>query len=341
MAGTEATRRAFGAWLKETRLQRGLTQQQAADAADIARQQWIRLENGESGTRADTLKKIAAALQVEVNEVYARAYGAGARAENKDEAPLAAVSGSLSERLPAAQSRVYDALRRRERVVQMVEDRGRMVFLTLLDPATGTVDRQPFSREALSARFQPVGGGTGYLQRDATLTRLIAEAVRLRHAYLFNPVFATETSLIDPLPHQLIAIYGVPGRPGLLSYPRLRFLLADDAGAGKTIMAGLYIREMLLRRLIRRILIVTPAGLVGNWEKELRSLFRLRFRILESGELRNADAEQLSEDQYSQCILSLDTLRQPRVQTLLEKACPTIWLSLMKPTSFRRGGTRT
>ena len=321
MTGQETTRRAFGAWLKETRRQRGLTQQQAAEASEIARQQWIRLENGESGTRADTLKKIASALEVDVNEVYARAYGGGVRVDNAEVSPLTA-SQLLSTELPTQQSRVYDTLRRRERVVQRVEDRGRMVFLTLLDPASGTVERQPFSREALNARFQPVGGGAGFLRRDASLTRLIAEAVRLRHAYLFNPVSATETSLIDPLPHQLIAIYGVPGRPGLLSYPRLRFLLADDAGAGKTIMAGLYMREMLLRRLIRRILIVTPAGLVGNWEKELRSLFRLRFRILESGELRNADPEQLSEDRYSQCIISLDTLRQDRIQALMDDALP-------------------
>src|SRR5579864_2428202 len=112
---------------------------------------------------------------------------------------------------------------------------------------------------------------------DARIVALVAEAMRLRHAYLFNPVFATETSLIDPLPHQLVAVYGLPaddahpqGIPGMLTHSRLRFLLADDAGAGKTIMTGLYIREMLLRRLVRRILIVPPAGLVGNWERELR-----------------------------------------------------------------------
>ena len=90
----------------------------------------------------------------------------------------------------------------------------------------------------------------------------VAEAHRLGHGYLFNPAFATETSLIDPLPHQRIAVY-----ERMLPLPRLRFLMADDAGAGKTIMAGLYIREMLARRLIRRVLIVAPAGLVGNWER--------------------------------------------------------------------------
>jgi len=65
----------------------------------------------------------------------------------------------------------------------------------------------------------------------------------------------------------------------MLAVPRLRFLLADDAGAGKTIMGGLYVREMLTRRLIRRIIIVPPAGLIGNWESELRKLFGLRFKL--------------------------------------------------------------
>ena len=66
----------------------------------------------------------------------------------------------------------------------------------------------------------------------------------------------------------------------MLKQPRLRFLLADDAGAGKTIMSGLYIREMLSRRLLRRILIVPPAGLIGNWRRELLKLFNLPFRIV-------------------------------------------------------------
>jgi transcriptional regulator with XRE-family HTH domain len=98
----------------------------------------------------------------------------------------------------------------------------------------------------------------------------IAEATRLTYGHLFNPAFATEISLIDPLPHQRIAVY-----EHMLGLSPLRFLLADDAGAGKTIMTGLYLREVLARRLIRRVLVVPPAGLVGNWEREMRKLFRL------------------------------------------------------------------
>src|SRR5256885_13876260 len=72
----------------------------------------------------------------------------------------------------------------------------------------------------------------------------------------------------------------------MLKEHRLRFMLADDAGAGKTIMTGLYIREMLTRRLITRVLIVPPAGLVGNWEHEMRTLFNLPFRIITGADAR-------------------------------------------------------
>src|SRR6266699_3880207 len=105
---------------------------------------------------------------------------------------------------------------------------------------------------------------------DPEVVRVVAEGERLAFGHLVNPAFAVETALIDPLPHQRIAVY-----QNLLPQTRLRFLLADDAGAGKTIMAGLYIREMLTRRLIRRVLVVPPAGLVGNWESELAKLFGL------------------------------------------------------------------
>ena len=107
---------------------------------------------------------------------------------------------------------------------------------------------------------------------DPEIVRVIAEGERLRYGHLFNPSFATEISLIDPLPHQRIAVY-----EHMLKQTRLRFLLADDAGAGKTIMAGLYIREMLVRRLFHRVLIVPPAGLVGNWQREMHALFSLPF----------------------------------------------------------------
>lgn len=129
----------------------------------------------------------------------------------------------------------------------------------------------------------------------------LAEGERLSFGHMFNPVFATEISQIDPLPHQRIAVY-----ESMLKQFPLRFLLADDAGAGKTIMSGLYIREMKARRLIRRILIVAPAGLIGNWKRELTTLFSLEFQIVTGPDTKIANPF-IGEE--SDCVIvSVDTL---------------------------------
>jgi len=141
-------------------------------------------------------------------------------------------------------------------------------------------------------------------QADPEVVRLVAEAERLGYGHLFNPAFATEAALIDPLPHQRIAVY-----EHMLPQPRLRFLLADDAGAGKTIMTGLYIREMLARRLIRRVLIAPPAGLIGNWQNELRKLFSLDFRIVSGSDCRRANP--FAGRSGDLVIVSVDTLSRP------------------------------
>src|SRR4026208_780703 len=95
---------------------------------------------------------------------------------------------------------------------------------------------------------------------DGALFRLVSEAQRIRLAYLFDPVLAVHTSVVDPLPHQITAVY-----EAMLPRQPLRFLLADDPGAGKTIMAGLYIRELIMRADARRIVIVAPGSLVEQW----------------------------------------------------------------------------
>ena len=141
----------------------------------------------------------------------------------------------------------------------------------------------------------------------------VAEATRLAYGHLFNPAFATEISLIDPLPHQRIAVY-----EHMLSLAPLRFLLADDAGAGKTIMTGLYLREVFMRRLMKRVLIVPPAGLVGNWERELRTLFRLHFRIVRGDEARTGNP--FVGPDSDRLIVSLDTLTGERMFTRLRES---------------------
>ena len=130
---------------------------------------------------------------------------------------------------------------------------------------------------------------------------MLAEGERLSFGHMFNPAFATEVSQIDPLPHQRIAVY-----EHILKQSPLRFLLADDAGAGKTIMSGLFIREGKARRLIKRVLIVAPAGLIGNWKNELATLFSLQFRIVTGADAKNANPF-MGDD--SDCIIvSVDTL---------------------------------
>jgi len=140
----------------------------------------------------------------------------------------------------------------------------------------------------------------------------VAEAHRLTFGHLFNPAFATEISLIDPLPHQRLAVY-----EQMLHQSPLRFLLADDAGAGKTIMAGLCIREMLSRRLIKRVLIIPPAGLVGNWERELRSLFRLNFRIVRGADSRHGNPFEGQNGDH--VIVSVDTMAGERTFARLQE----------------------
>ena len=143
---------------------------------------------------------------------------------------------------------------------------------------------------------------------DAVLS--LVEGERLSFGHMFNPGFATEISQIDPLPHQRIAVYD-----HMLKQFPLRFLLADDAGAGKTIMSGLYIREMLARRLIHRVLIVPPAGLIGNWERELASLFGLEFRIVEGDDLRSGNP--FTGEESDRLIISVDTLVGARMFSCL------------------------
>ena len=99
---------------------------------------------------------------------------------------------------------------------------------------------------------------------DGALFRLVSEAHRIRLAHLFDPVLAVHTSLVEPLPHQITAVY-----EAMLPRQPLRFLLADDPGAGKTIMAGLLIKELIARGDLQRCLIVCPGSLAEQWQDEL------------------------------------------------------------------------
>ena len=126
----------------------------------------------------------------------------------------------------------------------------------------------------ISASEEPFDG-------DAARFRLGVEAMRLGLAYEYDPYFSLSIARIDPLPHQLEAVYDY-----FLKLPRIRFLLADDPGAGKTIMAGLLIKELKIRGLVKRVLIVTPANLTFQWQREMRDKFHEQFEVIRGDVLR-------------------------------------------------------
>jgi superfamily II DNA or RNA helicase len=126
----------------------------------------------------------------------------------------------------------------------------------------------------VSAEREPLDG-------DAALFRLGVESQRLGLAYEYDPYFSLSIARVDPLPHQLEAVYEY-----FLKLPRIRFLLADDPGAGKTIMAGLLLKELKARGLVKRVLIVTPANLTFQWQRELKDKFREQFEVINSDVLR-------------------------------------------------------
>lgn len=154
--------------------------------------------------------------------------------------------------------------------------------LTFKDPA-GRVENRLIYRDD-EARLQAVEVGRPWsFDGDGALLRLVSEAHRIRLAHLFDPVLAVHCSVVDPLPHQITAVYEemLPRQP-------LRFLLADDPGAGKTIMAGLLMKELVARGDLQRCLIVCPGSLAEQWQDELYRRFHLPFEILTNDKLEAA-----------------------------------------------------
>jgi superfamily II DNA or RNA helicase len=138
----------------------------------------------------------------------------------------------------------------------------------------GSLDQQVVFRKSADSLSVATSGSRAF-DANASDFKLVAEAQRITLAGLFDPMLAVATSDVQPLPHQIRAVYGE-----LLPRTPLRFLLADDPGAGKTIMAGLYIKELILRDDVKQCLIVAPGGLVEQWQDELFFKFGLRFDLL-------------------------------------------------------------
>lgn len=152
---------------------------------------------------------------------------------------------------------------------------------------------------------------------DGDAFKLTCEAKRIDLAFLFDPMMAVHSSNVDPLPHQITAVY-----ESLLPRQPLRFVLADDPGAGKTIMAGLYIRELIMRADAHRILIVAPGSLVEQWRDELYEKFGLEFHVY-SSLMEQTSPSGNPFDDYARLIVRLDQLS--RNEELQEKLCAPGW----------------
>jgi len=152
---------------------------------------------------------------------------------------------------------------------------------------------------------------------DGDAFKLALEAKGIDLAFLFDPMMAVHTSNVEPLPHQITAVY-----ESMLPRQPLRFVLADDPGAGKTIMAGLYIRELIMRADSRRILVVAPGSLVEQWRDELFEKFGLQFNVF-SAALEAATPTGNPFEDLDHLIVRLDQIA--RNEVLQEKLLATTW----------------
>ncbi|MBS1794107.1 MAG: DUF3883 domain-containing protein [Acidobacteria bacterium] len=160
--------------------------------------------------------------------------------------------------------------------VNRIQDFGSMVSVNYTGVNTNISSNKVITREAFDKLEVLTRQGVFNFTGDPRKFSLFAEAERINSAYQFDPLFAVNCSIVDPLPHQVEAVYKF-----LLPLPKIRFLLADDTGAGKTIMTGLLLKELIMRGVIERILIVTPGGLTKQWqEDELGIKFNLPFTLV-------------------------------------------------------------
>jgi len=149
---------------------------------------------------------------------------------------------------------------------------------------------------------------------DAESLFLYIESHRIRNAFQFDPLYAVNVSQIDPLPHQIEAVYHY-----IMQNPHIRFLLADDPGAGKTIMAGLLLKELKYRGLVTRVLIVVPGQLKDQWMREMKEKFQENFTIVDRNVMRSEYGKNIFTDK-NQVIISMDFAKQDDVILALRES---------------------
>jgi len=176
--------------------------------------------------------------------------------------------------------------------------------------------RRPLTDDELR-RLTKIRSESHSFDGDPQAFLLGAEAERIRIAHQFDPLFAVNSSVVDILPHQVEAVYRY-----LLPLPRIRFLLADDTGAGKTIMTGLLVKELLFRGVINKVLIITPGGLTGQWRDEMVDKFGLHFRLVNRASYE-AEPGQFSRQGDGLFVTSIDFIS--RNEQCLSAAKETQW----------------
>ena len=184
--------------------------------------------------------------------------------------------------------------------------------------AVGVVDSRYYDRtipaDQVTAQVSEVAGGTHTFDAEPRLFRLAVEALRTHMAHAFDPQFAVSVSQVDPLPHQLDAVYG-----HILPLPRIRFLLADDPGAGKTIMAGLLMRELMQRGEVSRVLVLCPKALTDQWRREMWERFREPF-VLVTGDLISGSFGQNAWVENDLVVASVDLAIQDHILPGVEQS---------------------
>lgn len=206
------------------------------------------------------------------------------------------------------------------------------VELTYKD-ARGRLGSELVYQESATSFEIATDGRPWSFDADGATFRLTSEAYRIHLAYLFDPLIAVHTSLIDPLPHQITAVYDV-----MMGKQPLRYLLADDPGAGKTIMTGLLIKELMIRGDLHRCLIVSPGNLVEQWQDELQRKFHITFDILTNDRLEASTSGNVFAE-MPLCIARLDKLsRNEQVRAKLEQ---TEWDLIVVDEAHKMSATFT
>ncbi len=197
-------------------------------------------------------------------------------------------------------------------IIEAAEVEANLVYLRVRTEAGRLEELVIAEAELLEALQQNIATNNSIV--SAASQFLLVEAERIRLAYTYDPYFAVSLSGVEPLPHQLEAVY-----ERMLPQARLRFLLADDPGAGKTIMAGLLIKELKMRDAVERVLILCPAPLTIQWQDELRTKFDETFEVIRS-ELAKDQLAGNVWTRFPRCIASIDFAKQDDIVANLLRA---------------------